>query len=57
MASNCQTLIALALDNGQVRLVDVNSGSFTHTLKAHHQHTCVSVQWSPTEANLVASGG
>jgi len=30
MSTNSRTLIALALDNGQVRFIDLNSGSFTH---------------------------
>lgn len=52
-----RSLIALALDNGQVRLIDLNSGSFTHTIKAHPQGYCVCVQWSPCNPNVLASGG
>ena len=57
MSSNANTLIALALDNGQVRFIDLNSGSFTHTLKAHHQSYCVCVQWSPYDLNKLVSAG
>jgi DNA excision repair protein ERCC-8 len=55
--SSSKTLIALALDNGQVRFIDISSGSFTHTLKAHHQSNCVCVQWSPTDENILCSAG
>ena len=30
MSTCSSTIIALALDNGQVRFIDLNSGSFTH---------------------------
>lgn len=53
MSSNCSTIVALALDNGQVRLVDINSGSYTHTLKAHLNGYCVGVQWSPIDQNIL----
>lgn len=57
MANNSKTLIALALDNGQVRFIDLNSGSYTHTLKAHAHGYCVCVQWSPYDTNILASAG
>ena len=57
MASTDKTLIALALDNGQVRFIDLNCGSFTHTLKAHNHGHCVAVQWSPIDSNILASAG
>jgi DNA excision repair protein ERCC-8 len=57
MSSETKTLIALALDNGQVRFVDLNSGSFTHTLKAHPNSYCVCVQWSPYDPNILSSAG
>lgn len=56
-ASSTKTLIALALDNGEIRFIDLNSGSFTHTLKAHSHGYCGSVQWSPANPNLLASSG
>jgi DNA excision repair protein ERCC-8 len=57
MSNSAKTLIALALDNGQIRLIDLNSGSFSHTLKAHSHGYCVCVQWSPYDPNILASGG
>ncbi len=54
---NAKSLVALALDNGQVRFIDLNSGAYTHTLKAHPQGYCVCVQWSPSDPNVLASGG
>ena len=45
------------MENGQVRFIDINSGSYTHTLKAHHQSYCVCVQWSPTDENILCSAG
>jgi DNA excision repair protein ERCC-8 len=60
LVSAKKTLIALALENGQIRLVDINSGSSTHTIKANtttKQSFCVSVQWSPIEPNQLISGG
>ena len=57
MSSSSKTLIALALNNGEVRFVDLNSGSFTHTLKAHPNSYCVCVQWSPYDSNILASAG
>lgn len=52
-----KNVIALALDDGQIRLIDIDSGSFTHTLKAHTNGHCVSAQWSPTEPHILASAG
>jgi WD40 repeat protein len=56
VASNSASLIALALENGQLRLVDLNSGSSTHTIKAHFGASCYCVQWSPLHENILASG-
>lgn len=55
--SSSRTLVALALDNGQVRFVDLNSGACTHTFKAHTHGYCVCVQWSPSDSNILASAG
>ena len=51
------TLVAIALDNGHIRLCDLNSGSSIHTVKAHHQCGCMAVQWSPLDSNVIASAG
>lgn len=50
-------LVALALDNGQVRFIDLNNGSAIHMIKAHSQGYCVSVQWSPSNSNILATAG
>jgi WD40 repeat protein len=57
MASNSKNLIALALQSGQVRFIDLNTGSFTHTLKAHPNSNCICVQWSTFDENILASAG
>lgn len=57
MSSNSRSLIALALDNGQIRFVDLISGSCTHTLKAHTHGYCVAVRWSPYNSNFLVSAG
>lgn len=52
-----RSLMALALDNGDIRLVDINSGSQTHTIKAHIHGHCGSVQWSSNRPGILASSG
>jgi DNA excision repair protein ERCC-8 len=54
---NCSNLVSLGLDNGQIRFIDLNSGSFTHTIKAHPSNQCLCVEWSPNRENVVASAG
>ena len=57
MATDAKNLVALALKNGQIRFIDLNSGSFTHTIKAHPNSYCVCVQWSPYDSNILSSAG
>lgn len=56
-ASSAKALVALALDNGDIRFVDINSGASTHTIKAHANGYCSCVQWSPSNSDILASAG
>ena len=49
-------LVACATQHPAVRLVDLRSGASTHSL-AGHSGAVLSVSWSPTDANILASGG
>lgn len=49
-------LVACATQHPAVRLVDLRSGSSTHSL-AGHAGAVLSVGWSPTAENVLASGG
>lgn len=49
-------LVACATQNPTVRLVDLRSGSSTHSLAGHHG-ALLSVAWSPTIEHVLASGG
>jgi len=49
-------LVACATQHPAVRLVDLRSGSNTHSLAGHHG-ALLSVSWSPTVGHILASGG
>ncbi|KAK6584037.1 hypothetical protein PZA11_003767 [Diplocarpon coronariae] len=49
-------LVACATQHPAVRLVDLRSGSSTHSLAGHHG-ALLSLSWSPTRENILASGG
>lgn len=49
-------LVACATQHPAVRLVDLRSGSSTHSLAGHHG-ALLSVSWSPTIEHVLASGG
>jgi len=49
-------LVACATQHPAIRLVDLRSGSSTHSL-AGHQGAVLSVGWSPTLEHILASGG
>ncbi|ANB14222.1 Rad28p [Sugiyamaella lignohabitans] len=49
-------LVATAADHPLIRLLDLRTTSSTHTLTAHNG-SVISVKWSPTDANILASGG
>jgi DNA excision repair protein ERCC-8 len=54
MASH--VLVACATQHPTVRLVDLHSGSNTHSLAGHHG-ALLSLAWSPTKEYILASGG
>lgn len=49
-------LVACATQHPTVRLVDLRSGSSTHSLAGHHG-ALLSMGWSPTLEHVLASGG
>ncbi|KAH7356499.1 WD40-repeat-containing domain protein [Rhexocercosporidium sp. MPI-PUGE-AT-0058] len=49
-------LVACATQHPTVRLVDLRSGSSTHSLAGHHG-ALLSLAWSPTIDHILASGG
>jgi DNA excision repair protein ERCC-8 len=49
-------LVACASQHPAIRLVDLRSGSSTHTLAGHHG-AVLSVAWSPSHEHILASGG
>lgn len=49
-------LVACATQHPTVRLVDLRSGSSTHSLAGHHG-AVVSVSWNPNVEHILASGG
>lgn len=49
-------LVACATQLPTVRLIDLRSGSSTHSLAGHHG-ALLSVAWSPTVEHILASGG
>lgn len=49
-------LVACATQHPAVRLIDLKSGSSTHSLPGHHG-AVISVAWSPTKEHILASGG
>jgi DNA excision repair protein ERCC-8 len=50
------SLVATAADHPFLRLLDLRTTSSAHTLKAHSGRI-LSVKWSPTNANFLASSG
>jgi DNA excision repair protein ERCC-8 len=52
--SNTSTMIATALANGSIRLCDIVSGDYIHTIHAHTNGT-TSVDWSPLKEYELAS--
>lgn len=50
------SLIAVGCDGSSLRLIDMKSGSATHSLKGHRR-AIQCIQWSPKDEFLLASGG
>ncbi|CAF0793998.1 unnamed protein product [Didymodactylos carnosus] len=51
------SLIAVAHANGDVRLIDIRSGSSTHIMHLHKGNGVGIVKWFNNNSNLLASGG
>lgn len=49
-------LVACATQHPAVRLVDLRSGNFTHSLAGHHG-AVLAVAWNPNTEHILASGG
>ena len=49
-------LVAVATQSSKVKLVDLKSGSASHTLKGHRQPV-LSVRWSTSNEHVLATGG
>eukprot|EP01134_Creolimax_fragrantissima_P000496 CFRG0496T1 len=49
-------LIATATDDGNIRLCDMRSGGYTHTLRGHRD-SVLSLDWSPRDQYQIVSGG
>ncbi|KAI9466543.1 WD40-repeat-containing domain protein [Coemansia mojavensis] len=49
-------LIAAASESSYIRLCDLKSGAFTHSMLAH-QSGCIALAWSPQQPYMLASGG
>ncbi|OZJ02622.1 hypothetical protein BZG36_03832 [Bifiguratus adelaidae] len=54
IASHC--LVACASADPRIRLCDLRTGAFTHSLPGH-RGTVMAVQWSPRYEHLLATGG
>ncbi|CDK24289.1 unnamed protein product [Kuraishia capsulata CBS 1993] len=54
--SNSQPLLACGNDTPMIRLLDLRSTSTSHTLSGHKGRV-LAVKWSPTNSNILASGG
>lgn len=50
------SLIAVGARSSKVRLLDLKSGSATHTLRGH-RHPVIAVRWSSKDEYIMASGG
>lgn len=46
----------MASSSPKVKLVDLNTGTYTHELEGH-EHGVLCCQWSPVEEHLLATGG
>ena len=50
------SLVAVGNQSAKLRLIDLRSGSATHTLRGH-QESVLSVEWSNKDEHVLASGG
>lgn len=55
-ATGQHSLIAPATTHPSIRLLDLRTTASTHTLRGHKRGSILSVQWSPTQPHLLASG-
>ena len=51
------SVVAVALENGDLRLIDVRSGSNSHVIHSHTKKGVCLVKWFNHSPYLLASGG
>jgi hypothetical protein len=51
------SIIALAHDNGDLRFIDIRTGSKSHIIHSHNGKGVCLVKWFNNNPNLLASGG
>lgn len=54
---NQTTMVALAHDNGDLRLIDIRTGSDTHVIHTHRGKGVCVLRWFYQNPHLLASGG
>ena len=53
--AKAHSLVAVACQSAKIRLIDLKTGSATHTLRGHNEEVYC-CKWSPTQEYVVASG-
>ena len=56
LTSNTST-VALAQDNGDIRFIDIRSGSSSHVIHAHRGKGVCILKWFHQNPHLLATGG
>jgi hypothetical protein len=58
MPSSANTsIVAIAHENGDLRLIDIRTGSNSHIIHSHNKKGVCLVKWFNNNPNLLASGG
>lgn len=56
-STNSASIIAVAHDNGDLRFIDIRTGSSSHIIHSHNKKGICLVKWFNNSPNLLASGG
>ena len=51
------SMIAIGHENGDLRLIDIRSGSNSHIIHSHNKKGVCLVKWFNNNSNLLVSGG